>query len=182
MLRGCGIDRTGVMDLMRAAGLTNGGFYRHFDSMDICQSVLASFFVRAALGQYELESPEHLLKLLATITRNKLADQARKQRVDRRENLPSAESSSGDENFVAAEPSPSRELAARDLLQEVRRRLTREEQELLELRDQGLDWAQIAAARNGSARSHPGPSTRCRVRAARARSGVRRSSRRARSP
>ena len=45
---------------------------RLLDSMDICQSVLASFFVRAALGQYELETPEQLLKLLATMTRNKL--------------------------------------------------------------------------------------------------------------
>lgn len=33
----------------------------------------------------------------------------------------------------------------------MRRRLTSEERQLLELRDQGLDWAQIAAARNGSA-------------------------------
>jgi DNA-directed RNA polymerase specialized sigma24 family protein len=32
----------------------------------------------------------------------------------------------------------------------VRRRLTSEERQLLELRDQGLDWAQIAAARNVS--------------------------------
>ena len=31
------------------------------DSMDICQSVLTSFFVRAAAGQYDLETPEQLL-------------------------------------------------------------------------------------------------------------------------
>ena len=40
---------------------------RVLDSMDVCQSVLASFFVRAALGQYELDSPDQLLGLLATI-------------------------------------------------------------------------------------------------------------------
>jgi len=130
--------------------LTDTRLRAALDSMDVCQSVLASFFVRAALGQYELETPDQLLRLLATVTRNKLADQARKQRVGRRESLPSAEASSGDERFVAAEPSPSREVAARDLLQEVRRRLTSEERQLLELRDQGLDWAQIAAARNDS--------------------------------
>ena len=130
--------------------LTDTRLRAALDSMDVCQSVLASFFVRAALGQYELETPEQLLKLLATVTRNKLADQARKQRVDRRENLPAADGSSADGHFIAAEASPSRQLAARDLLQEVRRRLTSEERQLLELRDQGLDWAQIAAARNGS--------------------------------
>ena len=53
---------------------------RLLDSMDICQSVMASFFVRTALGQYELETPEQLLKLLATMTRNKLASQAKARR------------------------------------------------------------------------------------------------------
>src|SRR6266404_4654229 len=54
---------------------------RAFDSMDVCQSVMASFFVRAALGQYELDAPEQLLKLLATMARNKLADHARQQQA-----------------------------------------------------------------------------------------------------
>ena len=31
--------------------------------MDICQSVFTSFFVRAALGQYEIEKPAQLLRL-----------------------------------------------------------------------------------------------------------------------
>jgi TetR/AcrR family transcriptional regulator, transcriptional repressor for nem operon len=34
MLRDRGVDRTSLMDLMRAAGLTHGGFYRHFNSKD----------------------------------------------------------------------------------------------------------------------------------------------------
>src|SRR5436305_3757208 len=55
------------------------------DSMDICQSVLASFFVRAASGQYDLQEPEHLLKLLVAMARNKLKFQARKQRAQRRD-------------------------------------------------------------------------------------------------
>ena len=42
---------------------------RLIESVDICQSVFASFFVRTALGQYDLESPDQLLKLLATIAR-----------------------------------------------------------------------------------------------------------------
>ena len=32
---------------------------RVFDSMDVCQSVLGSFFLRVAAGQYDLERPEH---------------------------------------------------------------------------------------------------------------------------
>src|SRR6202051_241453 len=55
---------------------------RLIESVDICQSVFASFFVRTALGQYDLESPDQLLKLLAAIARNKLAYQARRERAD----------------------------------------------------------------------------------------------------
>jgi DNA-directed RNA polymerase specialized sigma24 family protein len=58
---------------------------RLLDSMDICQSVMASFFVRTALGQYELETPEQLLKLLATMTRNKLANQVKVHGAGRRD-------------------------------------------------------------------------------------------------
>ena len=37
---------------------------RLFDSMDVVQSVLASFFIRTAAGEYDLESPEQLAGLL----------------------------------------------------------------------------------------------------------------------
>ena len=56
-----------------------------FDSMDVCQSVLGSFFLRAAAGQYTLDSPAELLKLLTAMTRNKLAFQVRKQPPQQRD-------------------------------------------------------------------------------------------------
>jgi RNA polymerase sigma-70 factor (ECF subfamily) len=37
------------------ARLTDPSLRRLSDSMDICQSVLASFFLRAAAGQFELD-------------------------------------------------------------------------------------------------------------------------------
>src|SRR5262245_20665966 len=63
---------------------------RMLDSVDVCQSVLASFFVRAALGQYDLSTPDHLLKLLATIARNKVINQGKKQRAARNDPGPAA--------------------------------------------------------------------------------------------
>ena len=47
---------------------------RELDSMDISQSVLSNFFVRAAMRQYDLNEPVDLVKLLATMTRNKVAE------------------------------------------------------------------------------------------------------------
>src|SRR5947209_15971796 len=63
--------------------LTDARLRSAFDSTDICQSVLASFFVRAAAGQFDLSRPEHLVKLLATMARNKLAGRARREQAGR---------------------------------------------------------------------------------------------------
>ena len=70
--------------LMVRRRLTDPTLRRLFDSMDICQCVLASFFVRAASGQYELDEPGQLLRLLAAMARNKVASEALKQRAARR--------------------------------------------------------------------------------------------------
>ena len=48
--------------------------YSGFDWTDICQSVTASFFARAAAGQYDPEQPDQSLRLLMAITRRKLAN------------------------------------------------------------------------------------------------------------
>jgi RNA polymerase sigma factor (sigma-70 family) len=125
---------------------------RLLDSMDICQSVLASFFVRTALGQFELETPDQLLKLLATMTRNKLAGQVKGQGAARRDFRRVAaaqrdrdgETDSGPERIAALTPTPSRDLAARELLEEALRRLSPEEKRILDCREQGGQWAQIA--------------------------------------
>jgi RNA polymerase sigma-70 factor (ECF subfamily) len=121
------------------------------DSMDICQSVLASFFIRAASGQYELKTPAQLLRLLTAMTRNKLNSQARKQLAQRRDRRRDTSGGPGEGRFVATGESPSTEVAARDLLQEVQRRLSPEERRVLELRNQGCDWAAIASELGGSA-------------------------------
>src|SRR6476659_4802603 len=57
--------------------LSDPALKRQFDSMDICQSVLASFFLRAAAGQYDLEQPGQLVALLTQMARNKLAMRSR---------------------------------------------------------------------------------------------------------
>src|SRR6478609_11654481 len=61
--------------------LVDARLRRLCDSMDLCQSILASFFLRAASGQYELDTPEQLIKLLTAMARNKVADEADKQRA-----------------------------------------------------------------------------------------------------
>src|SRR5579883_3404747 len=64
--------------------LTDPRLRRTLDSMDVCQSVLANFFVRAAAGQFDLREPKDLLKLLVTMARNKILDRTRQERAERR--------------------------------------------------------------------------------------------------
>jgi RNA polymerase sigma-70 factor (ECF subfamily) len=130
--------------------LTNPGLRRLLDSMDVCQSVLASFFVRAALGQYQLDTPEQLLKLLAVMARNKLHNHALHQRAARRDYRRLQEAGPHPPEFVDPRGGPSQVAADRELLQEVRRRLSEEERQIAEQRAQGRSWLEIAAEVGGS--------------------------------
>jgi RNA polymerase sigma-70 factor (ECF subfamily) len=130
--------------------LNDPNLYRLFDSMDICQSVLASFFVRAAAGHYELNNPQQLLRLLVGIARNKVAFQARKQRAQRRDHRRRSALPLEKLEIAAADASPSQLIAGQDLLREFRQRLTEEERRLADLRAEGHDWAAIAAEVGGT--------------------------------
>src|SRR5438309_4971534 len=120
---------------------------RLIDSMDICQSVLASFFARAALGQYELNSPEELLNLLVTMARNKLHNAVAKQRAERRDYRRNQKA--GD-YVPASDATPSQLVSARELLEKFRNSLTAEERQLTELRATGCEWTDIAARLGGT--------------------------------
>src|SRR3954469_15995745 len=111
--------RTYESAIRRAARvrLADSRLRRLFDSMDICQSVLASFFVRAALGQYELEQPEQLLRLLVDMSRKKLVDRAREHGAARRDYRRAQGGGPNASEAIAATPSPSQQVAARELLQ-----------------------------------------------------------------
>ncbi len=128
--------------------LTDPRLRRTCDSMDVCQSVLMSFFVRAATGQYDLDTPEQLLRLLTTMARNKLLNQARQNHAARRDNRLVNEVPEKD--LVSEAPGPPQQAAARELLQQVHARLSPDELRLVELRNQGHDWATIAKQLGGT--------------------------------
>jgi len=125
--------------------LTDRRLTRVLDSMDVCQSVMANFFVRAAAGQFELERPDQLLRLLVTMAKNRLFDQARKQKASRRDSR-RVESGGDDrlQNVAAGTGTPSEIISEKELLQAVQKQLTDDERQLAELRTLGKDWAEIA--------------------------------------
>lgn len=130
--------------------LADARLRRVFDSMDICQSVLGSFFVRAALGQYDLDTPDQLLKLLEQMARHKVIDEARRQRAGPRDLRRVAADSQAAQEVAGPEASPSDQVAGQELLVEFRKRLSAEERELADLRAEGREWADIAKQRGDS--------------------------------
>lgn len=114
------------------------------DSMDVCQSVLASFFVRTALGQYELETPEHLINLLTTIARNKLTNQVNRHRAQRRDVRKNVTIETEGMAILDRASDPSEQVSAREILEQVRRGLDSTERYLADQRALGRTWQDIA--------------------------------------
>jgi RNA polymerase sigma-70 factor (ECF subfamily) len=133
--------------------LNDPSLFPVFDSVDICQSVLASFFVRAAAGQYDLDRPGQLLGLLVAMARNKLAHHARHQHRLRRDSRRRVGDAEDRLKECAAGPTPDRLLEGRELLARVREGLTDQERRLAELRGEGLTWPEIASRLGGEAQA-----------------------------
>ncbi len=117
---------------------------RVLDSMDICQSVFASFFVRTAAGQFDIEKPDQLLRLLVAIARNKLAKQVNTQQRQCRDYRRVQGGEIDEGQFAAADATPSQIVAGHELLAKADRLLSDDERKLRELRKEGHDWAAIA--------------------------------------
>ena len=124
---------------------------RLFDSMDISQSVMASFFSGVAVGRFQPKHPKQLLGLLATMARNKLLDEVRDQRRQRRDvrRVQSFDAAAFD--VPDPEDRPSQLVAGKELVQEFRKRLSVEEREISERREQQQTWAAIADELGGTA-------------------------------
>ncbi len=123
---------------------------RLVDSLDICQSVLASFFVGAAVGRDHLEQPGQLVALLVAMARNKVISLRRKHRAQRRNVNRLAQAGVEEIDPVGSQPTPSRIVEGQELLQEVRKRFSPEERQIADLRSQGVGWVEVAAQLGGT--------------------------------
>jgi hypothetical protein len=119
------------------------------DSIDVAQSVFTSFFVRAALGQYELEGPKQVLSLLISMSKKKLADLTRRHAALCRDYRRSAPSLT-DRLQSAGSDDPGQEVCTQELICEFRNRLTPLERELADRRASGENWGAIGAAKGES--------------------------------
>jgi RNA polymerase sigma-70 factor (ECF subfamily) len=126
--------------------LTDPRLRRVLDTVDICQSVLANFFIRVRIGEFDLSQPEQLLHLLLTMAKNKVLDKARRQQAGKRDQRRvEANPEIALDDVAGREPEPGRVVELQDLLAEVRRLLDDEERYLADQRALGREWPEIAA-------------------------------------
>ena len=116
------------------------------DSADICQSVFKSLFLGLRHGQFQLDQPEQLHKLLAAMVRFKVATKGRRLSVTLREILDL------DTPLRKPDPgaSPEKQVDDRDLLETILKRFERDELDLLLRRLDDQSWLAIAEAVGGT--------------------------------
>src|SRR5258708_3617858 len=90
---------------------------RVLDSPAVCQSVVASFFVRATRGKYNLDTRNPLLQLLASIARNKVTTQANRHQAECRDYRREQALGAGEALVPAVTADPAQQVADRDLLE-----------------------------------------------------------------
>ena len=123
--------------------LNNARMRRLLDSVDICQSVFAKFFVYVSDGHFDVQHPRQLQQLLLTMASNKLLDHVRKQATARRGGEVFGDKQSSDELMDEA-PGPEQQVVADDLVTVVRSHLSSDERSMLDLWMHGEDWETIA--------------------------------------
>ena len=123
---------------------------RVFDSMDICQSVLAQFFARATVGDFSLDEPAQLIRLLVGMARISLAEKVRFHQRQRRDVRRLGKDTLEDILLASDGETPSQYLSRREMLEKFRERLTPEERRTADLRAQGFDWVGIAREIGGT--------------------------------
>ena len=129
--------------------LTDPWLRRVIDTSDLLPSVLGNFFIRLAAGQFDLERPEQLIKLLSVMAVNRIRNHARSAKAEG--GAKRTEKGSSLSGIAMHGVSPSEIVANKELLERVYDLLAEDERALAERRTAGLTWDQIAEELGGSA-------------------------------
>jgi DNA-directed RNA polymerase specialized sigma24 family protein len=133
--------------------LSSPSLRRMIDSLDICQSVLANFFVRITNGEMLPCDSRSLQALLLTMARNRLLDHVRFNRASKRDVRRTAAGMEGLEFVTDPGKSPSNEVIAEELVRAIRAQLAPEDLQLVEARFSGRDWNSLTADFGGTPES-----------------------------
>ncbi len=128
------------------------------DPEDVMQSVLKSFFVRTAAGQFDLADWDGLWSLLTVITLRKCGHkvehfQAACRDVRREEPPPAGDDSAASWEAIAREPTPEEAAGLTDTVEGLLRGLDEADRRIVELALQGHSVPEISAQAGVSERT-----------------------------
>jgi ECF sigma factor len=124
---------------------------RQFDSMDVCQSVFASFFIRVATGAFDLHQPKQLVALLTKMAQNKLNMRTRGHFRECRDIRRHEALTIDQVDIGSRSPGPLRQVAGRDLLEHVLDVMSPEIRAIAQKRMRDSSWSEIASTLGGTA-------------------------------
>lgn len=119
---------------------------RRVDGEDVVQSVFRSFFRRTANGEYAIDDSAELWNLLVRITLNKVRDQARHHRAQKRD--VAAEAADIEETLIeelAHEPTPEDAAALLDEVETALQGVSAQEANVIRLAMDGYSSSEIAS-------------------------------------
>ena len=114
------------------------------DSVDVCQSVFSSFLIRFTAGEYELQSEDHLRKLLYSMAHHKFLELQRRELAGKRDRRVTVSLNAQDEIVDHRQTQLDRTSGHAEILAEFESRLNVEEKKLFDLRRRGESWNTIA--------------------------------------
>lgn len=123
---------------------------RQFDSLDVCQSVLASFFFRLSSGSYDLSVPAQLSALLTKMAQNKVRMRARDQFRQRRDVRRQSQIAIENVKVRGCQAGPDEAVDDQDLLQHALQMMPPEIRVIADRRMAGESWLEIADAIGGT--------------------------------
>jgi RNA polymerase sigma-70 factor (ECF subfamily) len=123
---------------------------RQFDSMDVCQSVLRSFFCRMTGRGYDLAAPAQLSALLTKMAQNKLTARARDNLRQCRDVRRLSQVAVEDVEVASQEPDPTQRIENQDLVGRALDMMTPEIRAIAVRRMDGELWPKIAQAMGGT--------------------------------
>lgn len=123
---------------------------RQFDSLDVCQSVLASFFFHLSSGSYDLSVPAQLSALLTKMAQNKVRMRARDQFRQRRDVRRLSQVDIETVKIRGCQAGPDEGVDDQDLLQHALQMMPPEIRVIADRRMAGESWLEIADAIGGT--------------------------------
>jgi hypothetical protein len=123
---------------------------RQFDSLDVCQSVLASFFFHLTSGAYDLSIPAQLSALLAKMAQNKVRMRAREQFRQRRDVRRLSQVDVENAKIPGFQAGPEEPVDDQDLVDRSLDMMPPEIRAIADRRMAGELWPEIADAMGGT--------------------------------